>query len=296
MTTLHQRLTEARAQLREAGVPDSEAVVDVGLFARTILGWDRARLITDATAEVPGALEPTFSQWIARRSRHEPTSYIVGVREFWGLEFAVSPAVLVPRPETEMVVEEVLRLAGPRAHIADVGTGSGCIGISVAHDAPDARIVATDISAEAVAVARENAARHGVATRMDFHVTSDLRGVDGEFYVIAANPPYVKVSDKGGLSPVVRYEPEVAIFGGPSGLRDLEGVLDTAAEKLRLHGHLVTEIGFGQEPDVELLVAARPALQIVHVRSDLQGLPRTLVIQKTAQSAGPSDPPSRMTA
>ena len=157
MTTLHQRLTEARAQLREAGVPDSEAVVDVGLFARTILGWDRARLITDATAEVPGALEPTFSQWIARRSRHEPTSYIVGVR-------------------------------------------------------------------------------------------------------------------------------------------DLEGVLDTAAEKLRLHGHLVTEIGFGQEPDVELLVAARPALQIVHVRSDLQGLPRTLVIQKTAQSAGPSDPPSRMTA
>ena len=278
--TLHERLAAARAQLRQAGVPDAEAVVDVGLFARTILSWDRTRLITDASAEMPPALEPVFSEWIARRSRHEPTSYIVGVREFWGLEFAVSPAVLVPRAETEMVVEEGLRLASPRARLADIGTGSGCIGISIAHDAPDVRVVATDISAVAVDVARQNAARHGVADRMQFHVTSYLAGVDGEFDVITANPPYVKETDRGGLSPVVRYEPEVALFGGLNGLRDLEGVLDTAIEKLRPGGHLVTEIGFGQEPEVEELVAARPALRIIHVRTDLQGLPRTLIIER----------------
>ena len=278
--TLHERLTAARAQLREAGVPDVEAVVDVGLFARSILGWDRSRLITEGTGEVPDGLEPTFSEWIARRSRHEPTSYIVGVREFYGLDFAVSPAVLVPRPESEFIVEEALRLAGPRARIADIGTGSGCIGVSIAVHTPDAHVVATDISAVAVAVARENAARHAVADRMEFHVTSYLQGVSGPFDVIATNPPYVKDGDRGGLSPVVRHEPEVALFGGPTGFRDIEGVLDTAIEKLRPRGHLVMEIGFGQEPDVEELVAARPALRIVNVRTDLQGLPRTLVIQR----------------
>src|SRR5687768_5167552 len=125
---LHERLSSARARLVAAGISPDEAAVDVDLYARTILGWDRARLITHAQADA-SALEPRFSEWLARRERREPTAYIVGTREFWALDFEVTPAVLIPRPETEFVVEEALAcldgLAAPR--VADIGTGSGCI-------------------------------------------------------------------------------------------------------------------------------------------------------------------------
>ncbi|MBM3819015.1 MAG: HemK family protein methyltransferase, partial [Acidimicrobiia bacterium] len=165
--SLFEKLREARSRLTAAGIPEADASTDVDLYARVILGWDRARLLTEHRDAPPAALEPRFSEWIARRERREPTAYIVGMREFWGLEFLVTPAVLIPRPETEVIVEEALKVAGQRPRIADIGTGSGCIAVSVAHEITDARVVASDVSAEALEIARLNARRHGVADRVD---------------------------------------------------------------------------------------------------------------------------------
>jgi release factor glutamine methyltransferase len=194
--------------------------------------------------------------------------------------------VLIPRPETEFVVEEAAALVGalPSTRLADIGTGSGNIAVSLARELPRARIVATDVSADALAVARRNAERHGVADRVTFVATSYLEGVEGTFDLIAANPPYVRDGDKPALSRDVRYEPDVALFGGAAGLRDIEGVLDTALAKLAPGGWLVMEFGFGQEDDVRGLVGARPALRVDHLREDLQGLARTAIIQRGERS------------
>jgi release factor glutamine methyltransferase len=258
--------------------------VDVPLFACTILGWDRVRLLTERAAAPPAALEPTFSQWISRRIAREPAAYIVGMREFWGLDFAVTPAVLIPRPETEFIVEEALEILNsfaPESHkVADIGTGCGNIAVSLAHEAAHARVTATDVSREALTIAGANAQRYGVDDRIDFIETSYLDGVDDIFDLIVANPPYVKDGDKAGLAADVRHEPDVALFGGSSGLRDVEGVLDTAVAKLRHGGWLVMEFGYGQESDLRRLVSARPALRLERVRADLQGIPRTAVIQR----------------
>jgi len=280
--TLRQALIAAREQLVAAGVAADEAAIDVDLYARTILGWDRARLISEQQAPAPVELEPRFSEWIARRARREPSAYIVGIQEFWGLDFIVTPAVLIPRPETEFVVEESLTLiralAAPR--LADIGTGSGCIAVSLAHELPQAHLVASDVSAEALDVARRNAERHGVADRIEFVAASYLGGVPGDFDLIAANPPYVRDGDKPALAADVRYEPDVALFGGSRGLRDIEGVLDTAVVKLRPRGWLVMEFGFGQEDDVRGMIAQRPKLRLDRIREDLQGIPRTVIIQR----------------
>ena len=285
--TLHQVLAEGRARLVAGGIPSQEAAIDVELFARTILDWDRAQIITAQSSPVPDALEPRFSLWVGRRSRHEPSAYIVGSKEFWGLDFTVTPAVLVPRPETEIIVEEALRLfAAPsdnraaRPRIADIGTGSGNIAVSLAHALPHCSIVATDVSTDALAVAAQNAVRHGVANRIEFVAASYLEGVAGEFDAIAANPPYVRELDRAGLGAEIAYEPTVALFGGINGLRDIEGVLDTALSKLRQGGWLLMESGSGQDEHVETLVGRRPGLQLSAIRNDLQGIPRTSVIQR----------------
>ena len=279
--TLQQTLAAARDRLVAAGIAPDEAALDVDLYARTILGWDRARLLAEQRSAAPAGLEPTFAEWVERRTRHEPSAYIVGIREFWGLDFRVSPAVLIPRPETEFIVEESLSLlsgvAGPR--LADIGTGSGNIAIALAHARDDVRVVATDVSAEALAIALENAERHGVADRVELITTSYLGGIEGDFDLIAANPPYVREIDRPALGRPVRHEPEVALFGGDSGLRNIEGVLDTAIAKLRPRGWLVMEIGFGQEDEVRDLVSARPSLRLDRFRADLQGLARTALIQ-----------------
>lgn len=289
--TLHEKLVEARARLVGAGIADAEASIDVDVYARTILGWDRARLLAERSGPTPAALEPTFSQWIARRERREPTAYIVGVREFWGLDFLVTPAVLIPRPETEFIVEEAVKLLSSAAlnaeshlskqiRIADIGTGSGCVAVALAHECPDCLVIASDVSIAALAVARANAVRHGVAHRIQFVTTSYLDGIPGPFDVITANPPYVKDGDKPALSADVRHEPDVALFGGSEGLRDIAGVLDAAAAKLAPNGWLLMEFGLGQEDDVRRLVSTQPRLRMRGARSDLQGIPRTAMIQR----------------
>jgi len=281
---LHERLAAAREQLVRAGIQPTEAAIDVDLYARTILKWDRARLLLHHQSAVPETLEPQFSDWLARRERFEPSAYIVGEREFWGLDFFVTPAVLVPRPETELVVEATAAIArglrGQNLRIADIGTGSGCIAVSVAHEIPHCTVIATDVSSEALAVAQRNAERHAVDDRIRFVCTSHLDGVDGEFDVIAANPPYVRTVDKRGLSADVLQEPHVALFGGASGLEHIDAVLAAASHTLRPGGWLVMEFGFGQEDDVRELVSRRANLSVDHTRADLQGLARTAIMQR----------------
>ena len=282
---LHERLAAAREQLVRAGINPREAEIDVDLYARTILQWDRARILLHHREPVPAQLEPRFTEWIARRQRFEPTAYIVGEREFWGLDFLITPAVLIPRPETELVVEataEIVQrtMSGQSPRMADIGTGSGNIAVSVAHHLPTSTFVATDVSQPALDVARQNALRHGVADRIEFVCTSYLDGVDGPFDLITANPPYVRDIDKRGLSADVLQEPHVALFGGDTGLDHVEAVLSAAARMLRPDGWLVMEFGFGQEDDVRERAGRHEELRIDHTRADLQGLARTVIIQR----------------
>jgi len=280
--TLGDVMAGARTVLETAGIPSDEAAVDVDLYARRILGWDRARVLTSRAEPPPAALEPTFSTWIARRAQREPSAYIIGHREFYGRDFDVSPAVLIPRPETEHIIDAALPLLAerPGALVADLGTGSGNIAVTLACEASSCQVLATDVSAEALAVARRNAARHGVGTRVTFVHTSYLDGVENTFDLIAANPPYVREGDRAGLSPSVRREPAVALFGGEDGLRGIESVLDATVARLTPRGWLLMEFGFGQEDAVRAAVARRPALRLDRTIADLQGLPRTVVVQR----------------
>lgn len=280
--TLRQALAVARDRLVEAGIPPDEAAIDAELFARTILGWDRARILTESAQIAPPALEPKFSAWVARRATREPSAYIIGIREFYNLEFEVTPAVLIPRPETEIIIEAALPLLVRKldARVADVGTGCGNIAVTLAHEARRSAVVATDVSSEALTVAKRNAARHGVFNRIEFVPTPYLDGVEGPFDLITANPPYVREIDRAGLSPTVLREPHVALFGGADGMRDIEGVLEATVAKLRLGGWLIMEFGFGQEDDVRARVARHDDLRLDRLVSDLQGLPRTAVITR----------------
>ena len=282
--TLFETLAAARHQLIAAGIPAEEAAIDVPLFACTILGWDRAHLIAARSQETPPALEPRFSDWIARRVAHEPTAYIVGHREFWGLDFIVSPAVLIPRPETELIVEEAVDMVRAAAidtlRMADIGTGSGNLAVSLAHEIHGSGITATDISRDAIAIARQNAQRHDVDDRIEFVETAFLDGIDDVFDLIVANPPYVKATDRTALAPAVLHEPAGALFAGERGLDAISGVLDAAARTLASNGWLLMEFGFGQEEDIHSLVGQRPALRLERIRNDLQGIPRTAIIQR----------------
>lgn len=283
--TLFETLAAARHQLVAAGIPAEEAAIDVPLFACTILGWDRARLLSERSRAVPPGLEPRFSQWIARRIAHEPVAYIVGQREFWGLDFLITRDVLIPRPETELIVEETLEIVRTMAldspRIADIGTGSGNLAVSLAHEIASAVITATDVSREALNVARRNAEHHGAGNRITFVETAYLDGIEDEFDLIVSNPPYVRAGDKRGLSRSVLQEPAIALFSGDEGLDAVEGVMETAMRSLKPGGWLVMEFGFGQEEGVRRLASVRPPLRLDHVRADLQGIARTAIIQRS---------------
>lgn len=266
------------AALRAANVGPGDARA----LLRAVLRADEAHLAAHPEQVLTPEEDQRFADCLRRRRAGEPVAYITGEREFWSLSFKVAPAVLIPRPETESIVDEGVALGraltSPR--MADIGTGSGCIAVALAMELPRARLVATDVSEDALAVARTNAERHRVADRIEFVATSYLDGVKGEFDVITANPPYVRDGDKPGLSRDVRHEPDVALFGGTEGLRDIAGVLAAASAALVPGGWLVMEFGYGQEPGVEALVGMQTALRLHRVQPDLQGIPRTAIIQR----------------
>jgi release factor glutamine methyltransferase len=293
MASVAERLAQARAQLEAAGLSPADAAFDAEVLARHVMQWDRAQLIVQVRDAEPPAFADRLGALVARRVRREPVAQIIGHREFWGLEFEVTPDVLVPRPETEIIVEEAIdfaRAEGCRT-VVDVGTGSGCLAVAIAHEIAGARLVAIDVSTAALAVARRNAARHGVADRIRFlhgNVLDSLPSPsdpspsgDARVDLIVSNPPYVREGDAPGLSAEVRdHEPHAALFGGKDGFDVIRQLLHQAASRLAPSGRLVIEFGFGHG-DQMIQLAETTGWTILRVRDDLQGIPRTIVLTRT---------------
>jgi release factor glutamine methyltransferase len=282
--SIQAQVTAARQRLRAAGISQAESDLDARLLAQHVLGWTTERFLTDAQVTEPDGFTPRYDTLVARRATREPLAYIVGTREFWGLDFEVSPAVLIPRPSTELIVEAILDRFPDRhapLRVADVCTGCGCVAVAIAHERPNSVMIATDISFDALAVARRNAARHGVADLIDFRPADLLEGVEGPLDAIVANPPYVLDCTASALQPEVRdHEPALALFGGADGLGLVTRLVADAPTRLRPGGLLVFEFGFGQDVDVEERIAAAADLQLVDTRRDLDGIARTAVAQK----------------
>jgi len=282
MPSLHERLIEARQSLVLAGIPERDAALDVEVLARHVLGCDRATLLTRSRDAIPSAFDRLYQPLVARRAAREPIAYIVGHREFWGLEFDVTPDVLIPRPETEFVVEEAIAIASRTVtrRIIDVGTGSGCLAVALAVEFASARVTATDVSPAALAVATRNAERHKVIGRIAFVETDLLENVDGPADLIVSNPPYVPEPAASTVQPEVgRYEPRTALYGGPDGLAVIRRLLAAAPQRLAHPGWLIVEFGFGQEEDVRA-AAADAGWQVARLRADLQGIPRVVVLRR----------------
>lgn len=254
---------------------------DAELLLMRVLGRDHAWLMTHADGELSAEQLSQFGNWVARRARQEPVQYILGETEFYGLTLRVTPAVLIPRPETEHLVEAVLARVRRDAavRICDVGTGSGAIAVALAHALPLARVMAVDLSAAALDVARENAERHGVAERVRLVESDLLHAVRGErFDVVVSNPPYVAEGEV--LEAQVReYEPREALFAGPTGMEIYPRLIPEAWEVLAPGGWLLMEIGHGQREALAELLMGWDGVEFV---ADLQGIPRVAIAQHRA--------------
>jgi release factor glutamine methyltransferase len=274
-------LRSAAADLRRAGIEDGASEARLLLMRAT--GRSRERLVAEPDAR-PTAVElATFMALLERRLQREPMAYILGEREFWGLPFKLAPGVLIPRPETETLIEPVLELFPVRQaalRILDMGVGSGCLLLTLLHLYPEARGVGTDVAAEALAVARINARRLGVATRARFRCTGWGRGLRGPFDLIVSNPPYVAEAEFRDLAPEVReFEPRAALAGGADGLEAYRALAPEAGRLLAPGGRLVLEIGRGQGDAVAAILADRD-LVVIERRVDLAGIERCLVAMR----------------
>jgi release factor glutamine methyltransferase len=257
----------------------STARRDAELLLLRIIARDRAFLLTHPDTVLTSAQQSTYEQSLARRAQHEPIQYITGEQEFYGLTLRVTPDVLIPRPETEHLVEALLHRVPHSAAlcIADIGTGSGAIAIALAHNLPHATITALDISPSGLNIARENAERHNVANRIRFLESDLLSAVAHEtFDAIVSNPPYVPASEI--LEPQVRnFEPHSALYAGPSGLDIYQRLIPQAWQSLKPQGWLLMEIGHGQRDSLSELLKEWPEVSFV---SDLQGIPRVAIARR----------------
>ena len=273
------RLLQAAETLSATGCDTPR--LDAEVLLAHVLRQDRAWLY----AHPEYALSPDqlgdYQVLIARRAEREPVAYLIGHKEFFGLDFAVTPGVLIPRPETERLVEVALRIGGaspaPIA-LADVGTGSGAIAVTLAVHMPAAHVFAADVSAAALAVARHNAARHGVADRVHCLQADLLTPLKGAFQLIVANLPYLSRADLAAAPPeVAHWEPRPALDGGPDGLAAIRRLLTMVVDRLRPAGALLAEIGAGQGADVLALAHHHLPGAMVEIVQDYAGLDRLLV-------------------
>ena len=283
--TLREALTVAAAQLASDEHLRATAARDAELLLLHTLQIPRITLIAHPDEELSANQRTAYEDSIARRLHHEPIQYITGQQEFYGLTLKVTPAVLIPRPETEHLVEAVLkRLPTNRPlRIADIGTGSGAIAIALAAHLPQAAITALDISAEALAIATANAREHKIADRIRFVQSDLLSALNREaetFDAIVSNPPYVAETDRAALHPQVRdHEPATALFAGKTGLDIYRHLIPQAHAALKPNGLLALEIGHDQQEAVAALLRAWHNLSFVN---DLQHIPRVALAQRPA--------------
>jgi release factor glutamine methyltransferase len=275
MTTLADALAESTLLL----APSATARRDAELLLLHATGLDRTALLTRPERTLNPRELTIYREFIARRARHEPVQYITGVQEFYGRRFSVTTAVLIPRPETEHLVEAALALLPAPTRVLDVGTGSGILAVTVALELPTAQVTAVDISTAALAVAQQNAAALGVADRIRFVQSDLLAALPGEsFDCIITNPPYVPAGEV--LEPqVAQYEPATALYAGADGLTIYRRLIPAAAAALIPGGHLLLEIGHGQREATRALLEASGFLE-VHFRDDLQQIPRVAVVRR----------------
>ena len=270
------RQGEARLQ---AGPHPERARLDAETILLHLIGKDRAWLLTHSGEEFGGCKSIGYSQLIERRASGEPLQYITGECEFFGLPFRVNREVLIPRPETEHLVEKVLELAADftRPRIVDVGTGSGAIAVALAHTLPAAQITAIDLSSAALQVAKENAERNGVADRLRFLEGDLLAPVAGEqFEFVVSNPPYVASGDHETLSVEVRdHEPELALYAGSHGLDIYRRLTPAAYNAVAPGGFALFEIGYGQAEAIAQLLRAA-GFEDIQLTKDLQGIDRVI--------------------
>ena len=281
-------LHDGSALLSSAGI--ETARLDAELLLCHVLGCSREQLVLAAREPLGATDRHAFQSLLSRRLAREPVAYITGMREFWSLDFHVTQDVLIPRPETELLVEAALRLSAEfcgeaRLRVVDVGTGSGAIAVTLAAEMPDAEIYAIDISARALAVARENALRHGLAGNIRF-VRGDLfdaGGLPGNFHLILSNPPYVPAAEIDALQPEVsRWEPRQALDGGADGLDFYRRIAAAAWRRLVSDGAVILETAAGSGRCAAALFESNAGYRQVRLVDDYAGNERLIV----ARSAG----------
>ena len=282
--TLRAALASAISRLTAANVPSPR--LNAELLLMFTLACDRAYLHAHPERKLSAEEQRRYDHALDERERGVPAQYITGHQEFWGMDFIVTPDVLIPRPETEHVIETVLRGVGRAPlpavllRIADIGTGSGCIALALAKELPSAEIHATDISSAALEIARANASRLQLEARVQFHQADLLQGFEsGGFDLVVSNPPYVGASEEDQVQLEVRkYEPRNAVFAGPTGLEVIARIIPQARESLKPGGWLVMEISGTIAERVRGLLADWDEVEIAN---DLQGIPRVAAARNT---------------
>ena len=291
MSTFGEALASARTSLQAAGV--TEAARDARLLLAAAAELDASAIIAREHDAVPAIARQAFDDHMRRRLTGEPVARILGEKEFWSLPIKVGAATLVPRPETETLVDIVLAAARrrfppervPELSIADLGTGSGVIALALLSELPQARVVATDICADALAIARLNADRLGLGARIDFERVDFLSGPAGPFHVTVANPPYIRSNAIAGLAREVRdHDPRTALDGGPDGLAAYRAILARVHSLLRPGGLIAFEVGYDQGRAVAALCRAA-RLGDVCVHADLAGHGRVVTALRIVQGA-----------
>jgi len=277
--------------LRHAGIESHR--LDAEVLLRHVLNVEKEQLYVNGDAPISAGQEAEFRGLLVRRSRREPVAYITGHKEFWSLDFFVTPAVLIPRPETELLVEVALQYvgqlaSGSRLKVLDVGAGSGAISVCLAKEHAATQIVAVDISSVALDVASVNARRHGVADRIRFlagNLFAPVKPLPETFDLIVSNPPYIRTGELSMLAPEIReWEPTVALDGGADGLDTYRRIIEEGHSYLTTGGSIVLEIGANMAPDVAELFSRSGCYRPASVYQDYAGKDRVIAAVKLSSS------------
>lgn len=275
--TIRRLLSWSKDYLDSKAIPSPR--LDAELLLCQALKLRRLDLYLDIDRPLSTEELAAYRELIKRRAAGEPMAYILGVREFYGRDFKVNPAVLIPRPETEILVEQALRLAAPKSLIVELGVGSGCVLVSILAERADLKGLGGDLSRAALAVAQANACEHGVAERLQLFQGDLLAAVPAGQQLIIMNPPYIDPAAE--LEPDVRnHEPHQALFAGHAGMATIERLLPQAAALLAPGGHLLMEVGFDQRNKVESLLDLNFGLRVIEWHKDIAGHDRAVVLEK----------------
>lgn len=279
---LREIFNSAGETLMRTGSPDAQLEAEV--LIRHVLRIDRATFFRDLEQPVTDCDRERLDDLVNRRLNREPLNYITGLREFYGLDFEVSDSVLIPRQETELLVDTVISLARSRPKcemkICDIGTGSGAIAVSVAVNLPSAEVMAIDISQRALDIADANRRMHGVYNRVSLRRGNLLEPVDWKPEIIVSNPPYIRRSDLSLLQPEIQYEPSVALDGGPDGLEVIRGLLRQSSDKVSSTGAILFEIDSSQKESARMLSREYFPNSEISILDDLSGNSRAILIEK----------------